>query len=883
MVRDKMNSKGLQSVEGGDSGSMLEAHGISIVLLRRVIRYGTIWLLALLVSQAAFAATYYVCAATGAPCNAADSNNGTSKTTTWLHAPGMSTATGLAASTTINAGDSIIFRGGDTWHFDATAPAVGTFTITVSGSAGNPVTYGVDQTWFAGGSWTRPILSGDNATSTTFVASCTHANTGTLMSIGSGSSSFVTFDNFEITGVCWNTNSSIDGTMMSIPGGETNIIVSNLYCHGWTMTSGASDNFPCISTFGGGMVADNNQFTFDVFDGSDSPHYAAGSPIGGSGSSPACQWSSIGNAAITNVSETSGSVVTITTPSDLSAFGGGGVVQMNGLTTATWLNGLPAILASSVTATTVVFTDPTSHGTLASHAEVGVIGFGACASGQGINGSHAYNVDHSIFRYLSNFVVTANCHSYHDNLFEFLYGTFSSGTNQQHPNVMNCIGGASSESLYWYNNVMRHTFVTEDVYFAVRTNLYYFNNVIYDNMNSVFGPKSLATACTRFNTVANSTLPVNGFIYNNTDGDNSCLVKFEVANAPLTQWSGTGTFENNNYGAQGANCAGTCGTPLTGEYTCSTGGTCTVVNNGTHVFQTTATQTSQGYTSGNMYQPTLGGSTISAGTNASASCATFSPDSALCSGSSAGVKEQAGSGGQVAISPAVPVVARGSVFDAGAFQFNGSASSSTCSPGSGSYSSTQHPACTNPNSGTTVQCYTINGTSPATNGLGTACTTGTLLTSGATITVAATVTINIIAGTSTLSDSSINSYTYTIVTQASPATCSPTSGVVPQTVTCTNPNAGTTVACYSLTTTPVTNTLGTGCSTGTQYTTPLSISVASTLKIIAGTSTQTDSNVNTYIYTAPGATVTGPAPGMFAMNIPPHRDFNGPAKFSPVQ
>jgi hypothetical protein len=189
------------------------------------------------------------------------------------------------------------------------------------------------------------------------------------------------------------------------------------------------------------------------------------------------------------------------------------------------------------------------------------------------------------------------------------------------------------------------------------------------------------------------------------------------------------------------------------------------------------------------------------------------------------------------------------------------ASPSSCTPGSGTYSSTQHPACTNPNTGTTVQCYTINGTTPATNGLGTACTTGTLLSSGGTVTVSANVTLNIIAGTSTLADSPVTSYTYFI--EASPATCSPTSGNVPQTVTCTNPNSGTTIACYNTTGSPATNGLGTGCAAGsTAYTTSLSVNSPETLYIVAGTSITIDSPINSYTYGA--AANVAPAVGMFA-------------------
>ena len=80
---------------------------------------------------------------------------------------------------------------------------------------------------------------------------------------------------------------------------------------------------------------------------------------------------------------------------------------------------------------------------------------------------------------------------------------------------------------------------------------------------------------------------------------------------------------------------------------------------------------------------------------------------------------------------------------------------------------------------------------------------------------------------------------------------SPTSGVVPQTVTVTNPNTGTTDVCYAASpTTPATDGTGTGCNTGTKYTAPISVSSAETLNLIAGTSTQADSSVVSYTYTA---------------------------------
>lgn len=108
---------------------------------------------------------------------------------------------------------------------------------------------------------------------------------------------------------------------------------------------------------------------------------------------------------------------------------------------------------------------------------------------------------------------------------------------------------------------------------------------------------------------------------------------------------------------------------------------------------------------------------------------------------------------------------------------------------------------------------------------------------------------------------------YDAVSAATQPSCTPTSGIVPQTVTCTNPNSGTTNMCYTTNgSTPVTNTLGTGCTTGTNYTTAITISVASTLKVVAGTSTLADSSPASYTYSAGSTTVPAPALGLFAIS-----------------
>jgi hypothetical protein len=231
-------------------------------------------------SRTASATTYYIAA------NGSDSNSGISKTSPWLHAPGMPSCTATCASKNPQPGDQFIFRGGDTWHFGSGNPLIGgAWNWKWSGSNGSPIYLGVDNSWFSGNSFARPVLNGDNPlwSGSGFSSSCAHdySNMTTMVNL---SQSWITFDNFEFTGVCWSSGSISGNGMIYQEGGEsTNDIISNFYCHGWSMTKGASDQFYCISTIGGGALVDNNQYVSDVFDGSDSPHFPPGDTTD-------CQW-----------------------------------------------------------------------------------------------------------------------------------------------------------------------------------------------------------------------------------------------------------------------------------------------------------------------------------------------------------------------------------------------------------------------------------------------------------------------------------------------------------------------------------------------------------------------------------------------------------------
>ena len=77
--------------------------------------------------------------------NGSGSNNGTSETTPWLHAPGMTSCAAARPSIRPGGGTGCIFRGGDTWHF--------------GNSGASPYTNGWNWTW-NGTSQSAPIYVG---------------------------------------------------------------------------------------------------------------------------------------------------------------------------------------------------------------------------------------------------------------------------------------------------------------------------------------------------------------------------------------------------------------------------------------------------------------------------------------------------------------------------------------------------------------------------------------------------------------------------------------------------------------------------------------------------------------------------------------------------
>jgi hypothetical protein len=221
-------------------------------------------------SCAAFGTTRYIAA------NGSDANDGTAKIAggghgPWLHAPGMTGCTASCASFTPQAGDQIILRGGDTWHWSGT-PSGLPWTFSASGSPANQIYVGVDQTWFSGTSWTRPSLNGDNPLSTSAVSNCNAHALAPGEQFLNVTGAYVTFDNLEFLGACWSSGINGFPDPDYILSGRSHIFYTNLYFHGWTHTATSNDRLICIEGNPGyDPGADLGSYIENaVFDGTDS-------------------------------------------------------------------------------------------------------------------------------------------------------------------------------------------------------------------------------------------------------------------------------------------------------------------------------------------------------------------------------------------------------------------------------------------------------------------------------------------------------------------------------------------------------------------------------------------------------------------------------------
>jgi hypothetical protein len=196
----------------------------------------------------AHAATYYIDCSGGS-----DSQNGTSQNAAWLHHPYM---VGFAGHYSHVAGDQFYFKGG------VTCPnSYFPLTPTAGGSSAGQDYYGPDsaKSWFAGGSWSRPIFDfGGSSLPSPNVA------------VALGSNTFIKFDNFEIRGFRDLGDNLWDHSIVFLFNGDHNTF-TNIYMHAWVANLSGNDE---MQLFGGcngcsGGNQSNTVIEYNYMNGSD--------------------------------------------------------------------------------------------------------------------------------------------------------------------------------------------------------------------------------------------------------------------------------------------------------------------------------------------------------------------------------------------------------------------------------------------------------------------------------------------------------------------------------------------------------------------------------------------------------------------------------------
>jgi hypothetical protein len=194
----------------------------------------------------------------------------------------------------------------------------------------------------------------------------------------------------------------------------------------------------------------------------------------------------------------------------------------------------------------------------------------------------------------------------------------------------------------------------------------------------------------------------------------------------------------------------------------------------------------------------------------------------------------------------------------------------TFSPSAGMYEGNQNVFISDLNSDATI-CYNTTG-APATNGQS-GCANGTLYT-GAAISVPGGESIYAVAGGKGYGDSAIGKSTYKIGLTASQPTFYPAQGTYQGNQTVFLTAAQGSVICYNTTGSPATNG-STGCTTGTLYTGPITVSSNETLYAEAGGTGLTDSAAGSAAYViSPFAVVDGHT-GSYPANSPTYSPLPG--------
>lgn len=154
-----------------------------------------------------------------------DVNPGT-KLSPWKSHPYMQSWKGRYSHT---AGDCFIFKGGIIWP-----AAAFTMRLLAPGIAGAYDYYGVDQKWFTGRSWTRPIFDAEDTAPSNIHMVHIPCDSGGFPG------AYITIDSFELRGLLIDSASAAASILLS---NCHDVMINNANIHGWRMTSngGAKD------------------------------------------------------------------------------------------------------------------------------------------------------------------------------------------------------------------------------------------------------------------------------------------------------------------------------------------------------------------------------------------------------------------------------------------------------------------------------------------------------------------------------------------------------------------------------------------------------------------------------------------------------------------
>jgi hypothetical protein len=464
-----------------------------------LLRMGLLLFIAIITASAARAATYYV-----DYTNGNDSNNGTSKATPWKHAPGMNGCSGACNSASLNAGDKVILKGCVTWPNSAFS-----WSIPFGGSAGNPIYYGVDQTWWdstvsgCASAWNRPIFNLGNA----------NPSDSLNRIILYYNYPYVTLDNFEITNIAanWNPTNGSTGIFAGSPGNST---VENMYVHGWVN--------PCFSIGTGNLSAGSSTVT-NYVPLSYSP--AASAITTSWGSSGPCQHVLVqapnggiplGNNTpeVTSVSGSNPYTVTFTNTSGGASGNCSGCLIQVGADFFQVFEGIEGPTNNDIAQDNVIDGSDT--------AEVKLNPYGDCGLTEGNNnfcvasGTVLWRVPNifrnNVIRFVENAAV-GECTEWSGNLIEYVR---MSTDPTAHTNFVECLNdNPVNGATLFYNNVIRHgtnpNTNTPTGRWAVGVGAvwytpvagetsYFFNNIFYDVLeNNVFERASSLGTTIAFN------------------------------------------------------------------------------------------------------------------------------------------------------------------------------------------------------------------------------------------------------------------------------------------------------------------------------------------------------------------------------------------------